>query len=235
MGAVWRDKASARPAIPGGRNRSCWRLLRVRLSLARRAKTKETRMKRISFAYAVLVGLAVGAAGALPAIAQRDRAPPTANQIADEVDARIAKLKAELRLTEDQSKNWGSVQTALHDIGVGRGSRYRLRDQPADTSRDPNAPRDAAMPRDPNAVRDANPPRDADDRERARTPDEIDRMRKEADYLTDRAAELRKLADATGPLYGSLDEGQRRRFVQYLRSERDEEREMLRDERRRTH
>jgi hypothetical protein len=201
-------------------------------------------MKCISLAYAVLVGLAVSTAGTLPALAQRDRAPPTANQIADEVDARIAKLKAELRLTEDQSKNWGSVQTALHDIGVGRANRYLLRERRADIPRDantprdaagePNAPRDAAVQRDPNVSRDANPPGDADDRERARTPDEIDRMRKEADYLTERAAELRKLADATGPLYGSLDDGQRRRFVQYLRSERDEEREMVRDERRRS-
>jgi hypothetical protein len=59
-------------------------------------------------------------------------------------------------------------------------------------------------------------------------------MRREADYLTDRAADLRKLADAAGPLYGSLDEGQKRRFIQYLRSDRDEERDIMRDDRMRS-
>jgi hypothetical protein len=54
-------------------------------------------------------------------------------------------------------------------------------------------------------------------------------MRSEADYLSDRAGDLRKLADAAGPLYGSLDDGQRRRFLEFLRKDRDDEREMMRD------
>jgi hypothetical protein len=184
-------------------------------------------MRKTSFASIVGLALACGTIGTLPAIAQRDRNPPSASQIADRIDARLAKLKADLRLSDDQNKNWGSVQTALHDIGVNRANRLLQRDQPADAQRDPNAPRDASAP----------PPRDANDRDRdrdrdhSRTPDEIDRMRREADYLTDRAADLRKLADAAGPLYGSLDDGQRRRFIQYLRSDRDEERDMMRDER----
>ena len=45
---------------------------------------------------------------------------PADNQIANDVDARIAQLKANLRLTVDQEKNWPALQAALHDDGVGQ-------------------------------------------------------------------------------------------------------------------
>ena len=191
----------------------------------------EARMRRLSLASAVVLTLAFGGSGTVAAAAQRDRGPPTASQIGDQVDARIAKLKADLRLTEDQSKNWGSVQTALHDIGVNRANRYYQREQPAaDTQRDTNAPppsRDASAPP---PARDANaPPADARDANRSRMPDIAEYMRREADDLSGRAADLRKLADATGPFYGSLDDGQKRRFIEFLRSERTEDRSMTRD------
>jgi hypothetical protein len=190
-------------------------------------------MKRLPIASLVLVALAWGSVAVPPAFAQRDRNPPSASQIADRVDLGIAKLKADLRLNDDQNKNWGSVQSALHDIAVNRANRYFQRDE---APRDRDAPRawSAPPPQDANAAapRDANappPPRGASDRTRGREPDAMDRMRKEADYLADRANDLRKLADAAGPLYGSLDDGQRRRFVEFLRKDRDDEREMMRD------
>jgi hypothetical protein len=197
-------------------------------------------MKRLPFASLMLLALACGGVAVPPAFAQRDRDQPSASQIADRIDLRIARLKADLRLNDDQNKNWGSVQSALHDIAVNRANRYFQRDEaPRDrnASRDWSAPpRDAnaAAPRDTNvaAPRDTNappPPRDASDRNRGREPDAMDRMRKEADYLADRANDLRKLADAAGPLYGTLDDGQRRRFVEFLRKDRDDEREMMRD------
>jgi hypothetical protein len=187
-------------------------------------------MRRLSLASAVVLTLAFGAAGIQAAAAPRDRGPPTASQIGDQVDARIAKLKADLRLTEDQSRNWGSVQTALHDIGVNRATRFYQREQPAaDTQRDANEPppsRDANAP----PARDANaPPSDAHDTNRSRMPDIAEYMRREADDLSGRAADLRKLADATGPFYSSLDDGQKRRFIEFLRSERTEDRSMTRD------
>ncbi|MEA2758253.1 MAG: hypothetical protein QOH65_866 [Methylobacteriaceae bacterium] len=189
-------------------------------------------MSRMSLASAVVLALACGAAGTLPAAAQRDRGPPSASQVADQIDARIAKLKADLRLNDDQSKNWGSVQSALHDIAVNRANRYLQRDQPpADTQRDANAP---PLPRDANAppqTRDTNaaPSADTRERDRSRMPDVPEFMRREADYLSNRASDLRKLADATGPFYNSLDDKQKRRFLDYLRSERDEDRGMMRD------
>jgi hypothetical protein len=169
----------------------------------------------------VLIALASGSVSTLPATAQRD--PPSASQIADRVDARIAKLKVDLRLDDAQNKNWGSVQSALHDIAVNRANRYFQRDE---AQRDSNAPRDWSPP----PPRDASAPAPRDVNERGgKEPDAMDGMRKEADYLSDRANDLRKLADAAGPLYGSLDNGQKRRFMEYLRKDRDDEREMIRD------
>jgi hypothetical protein len=184
-------------------------------------------MNRPSFASVVLVALAWTTIVIAPAMAQRDRESPSASEIADRVDLRIAKLKADLRLNDDQAKNWSSVQSALHDIGVNRANRYFQRDQRIDARRGPDAPRDWSSPPPHDAA--APPPDGAKDRDRGREPDAVDRMRKEADYLTDRAVDLRKLADAASPLYSSLGDGQRRRFMEFLRKDRDDEREMMRD------
>ena len=45
------------------------------------------------------------------------------------------------------------------------------------------------------------------------TSDPVARMEKRADALSETGAALKKLADATGPLYNSLDESQKRRFA----------------------
>jgi len=51
---------------------------------------------------------------------QMDRGGLTANHIAAEWDARTAHIKAELRLTADQEKDWPKLESALHDIGLSR-------------------------------------------------------------------------------------------------------------------
>jgi hypothetical protein len=43
--------------------------------------------------------------------------------------------------------------------------------------------------------------------------DPVERLNLRADVMTKRGAALKKLADAAGPLYKSLDEGQQHRFV----------------------
>jgi hypothetical protein len=35
----------------------------------------------------------------------------------------VAEIKTDLRLTPDQGKNWGAVQTALHDMAQRRADR----------------------------------------------------------------------------------------------------------------
>ena len=50
-----------------------------------------------------------------------------------------------------------------------------------------------------------------------RPTDAIERLTLRADAMTQRGAALKKLAEAAGPLYQSLDEGQKERFVMLAR------------------
>lgn len=54
---------------------------------------------------------------------------------------------------------------------------------------------------------------------RPQTADPAERMRLRATRLAESGAVLKRLADATGPLYGSLDEAQKRRFAILTRAE----------------
>jgi hypothetical protein len=123
---------------------------------------------------------------------QADRNGPPANQIANEVDAGIARLKASLRLTADQEKNWAGLQSAIHDYGVAEFKQ-------------------------PMSGRSARNDREArGDRNRADRPNDITRMRSNADEMTARAAAMKKLADAAEPLYNNLDDSQREKLFQFL-------------------
>lgn len=146
---------------------------------------------------AVLAGTtALTIAGAGLAFAQQSQtndAPrwrPTAEDAAALTDARIAALRTGLKLTAEQEKNWPAVETAIRDLAKQRADRM--------------AATRAARPAGDNAQR----------RER---PDAIARLRRGADGMSDRAAGLKKLADASEPLYNSLDEGQKRRFSLLMR------------------
>jgi hypothetical protein len=129
----------------------------------------------------------------------------TANQILDVADARIARFKADLRLTPDQSKNWGAVQTALHDMAQRRADRMlKLREKRAAATREAQRP-------------DAKEGQAQDDKVQSDQDwTTIDEMRMQADTLSAHADDLRKIADATGPLYDSLDSSQRRRFGAFV-------------------
>jgi hypothetical protein len=129
-------------------------------------------------------------------VVQAERTGPPDNQIANEVDARIARLKAGLRLTSEQEKNWSGLQTALHEYGVGQFKRFM----------------------EGRSLRQDRRDRE-DQSQRNDRPNDIARMRNEADELTSRAASLKKLADAAEPLYGTLDDRQKRRLVQFMKTE----------------
>jgi zinc resistance-associated protein len=51
------------------------------------------------------------------------------------------------------------------------------------------------------------------DRPKESPKDPIERLNRRAETMTQQGAMLKKLADAAGPLYASLDEGQKHRFV----------------------
>jgi hypothetical protein len=101
-------------------------------------------------------------------------------------DARIASLKAGLKLTAEQEKNWPAVETAMRDMAKERADRMAAR-RGGDNAQ-----------------------------QRQSRPDAMARLRQGADAMTTRAASLKKLADAAEPLYKSLDDGQKRRFAVLL-------------------
>jgi hypothetical protein len=119
---------------------------------------------------------------------------PSPEDIAAMVDARIAALKAGLRLNAEQEKHWPAVEAVMRDLAKRRADRMKeFMDRMA-------ARREAR--------RGDTPPE---------RPDVVERLRRRAEALTARAVSLKTLADASEPLYKTLDEGQKRRFVALLR------------------
>jgi hypothetical protein len=171
-------------------------------------------MKRCVMRSAVIAStlLMLGAAVILPSSAvgrdRRDRdemSEPTANQILDLTDARIARFKADLRLTPDQEKNWSAIQTGFHDMAQRRADRMlKLRKQRTTTRPEAQHPDTKE-----GTTQDGRVPGNEDWTT-------IDEMRLQADTLSASAEDLRKIADATGPLYDSLDSSQRRRFGAFI-------------------
>ena len=105
------------------------------------------------------------------------------------LDARIAGVKAGLRLTAEQEKLWGPVESVTRELGKKWGDRMAAR-------RDEWQKRRAEM-------------KDGKDLPPV---DQVDRLRKRADALAERAVDLKRFADAAQPLYATLDEGQKRRL-----------------------
>ena len=106
-------------------------------------------------------------------------------------DARIAALKAGLRLTPDQEKNWPAFETALRDIAKLHQERYAGRRQ--------------AEPRTGDRT-------DTDNADRREDRGSVERMRRHAERMTSAGESLKRLADAQEPLYQSLDDSQKKRF-----------------------
>jgi hypothetical protein len=65
-------------------------------------------------AAALLTGTAV--TGSAIARDRSDRSELTAGQITDQAAARAARMKADLRLTQEQEKNWPTFETAVVDM-----------------------------------------------------------------------------------------------------------------------
>jgi hypothetical protein len=81
-------------------------------------------MKKSLFRLAAAT-LVVGAVLTGSAIAQdRSRnAEPAANQLADQSDARTARMRADLRLTPEQENNWAGFENAMRENSKKRADR----------------------------------------------------------------------------------------------------------------
>jgi len=110
---------------------------------------------------------------------------PTADDLKSLTDARVAMIKAALRLTPDQEKYWPAVEDAFRARAKNRQARWErvaeLRD---------NGPMDA--------LHEHNP---------------IELMQRRAERLSQRAADLKKVADAWEPLFKTLSDDQRKRMA----------------------
>src|SRR4051794_26030147 len=104
-------------------------------------------------------------------------------------DARIAAVKAGLKLNADQEKLWPPVEAAVRDFAKLRIDRANAR---------------------------MNAQRDEKDSQK---PDPVTRLRDRADTMAATAAAMKKIADAADPLYKTLDEGQKRRLAILTRME----------------
>jgi hypothetical protein len=153
---------------------------------------------RKTFIFLTSAALLTGAAMTGPAVARdrsdrADRTELTASQITDQASARAAQMKADLRLTPEQDKNWSGFQTVIVDVWK-KQAEHRI------TWRNARA-------------------KDADQQANV---DLIEQMRKDADEQIQRGNDHKKLADAAQPLYTSLDDQQKRRFAEALfRRDRD--------------
>ena len=144
-----------------------------------------------------------------------ERSASTISQSTDRAEARIAILKADLRLSPDQAQHWAGLKSALHDIVAKRAKSWAASHDTQTGRASSNAPvaPDISITEDEQR-RDTNR-RDA---RKARL-DDIDEMRREADAYTVQAAVLRQIADAAQPLYDTLDDRQRHRLVQFVRED----------------
>lgn len=106
-------------------------------------------------------------------------------------DAKIAAVKAGLKLTPDQEKLWPPVEAAARDFAKLRIDRANAR-----------------MEERRNDRKDRS-----DDARRSETPDNpVARLQKRADDMAATAAALKKIAETADPLYRTLDDGQKRRL-----------------------
>ena len=140
------------------------------------------------FTIAAIAALAI--AGSTVAYAQHhrwfhDHARMSSEDRAAFTDARIAAVKAGLKLTPDQEKLWPPVETAVRDFAKLRIDRANAR-----MNAQQNDSQDQQKPDDP-----------------------VTRLRDRADTMATTAAAMKRIADAADPLYKTLDDAQKRRLA----------------------
>ncbi len=131
-----------------------------------------------------------------------ERYQPTPEDISAFADARIAAIKAGLKLTPDQEKNWAAFESGYRNLAKLRTDRMAARREAWRQRREGGAQNRGE---DRGEARDQTRDRDA-------TGNMVERMQRRADAMTKSAAALKQYADAAAPLYQSLDDAQKRRF-----------------------
>jgi zinc resistance-associated protein len=115
-----------------------------------------------------------------------ERWRPSADDMGAFADARIAALKAGLKLTPDQDKNWPAFEQSLRDLAKLRAERIA-------------------------AFRQQRSAGDMRDQQQSANP--FERLQRRADRMSQFGAALKRMADSGAPLYQSLDDSQKHRFT----------------------
>lgn len=139
----------------------------------------------------VVAGLLLCSLPELAAAQAASNNPPAQQTVEDRsafTDARIAALKAGLKLTAEQEALWPGLEKVLQDTSRARAERI------AKWRADRAAPGTRA------------------------SYDALASMRNRASFMINDAQDLAKIADASEPLYQSLDQAQKRRFGTLMRS-----------------
>jgi LTXXQ motif family protein len=110
---------------------------------------------------------------------------PSAADLNSLTDARVAMIKAALQLTPDQEKYWPAVEGAIRARAKNRHARWERLAELRDSG-----PMDALQGRNP-----------------------VELMQRRAELLSQRAADLKKVADAWEPLYKTLSQDQKKRMA----------------------
>jgi ABC-type sugar transport system substrate-binding protein len=110
---------------------------------------------------------------------------PSAADLNALTDARVSIIKAALQLTPEQEKYWPAIEEAIRARAKNRQARLERVAELADTG-----PMEAAGQRNP-----------------------VELMQRRADMLSQRAADLKKLAGAWEPLYKTLTADQKKRVA----------------------
>jgi hypothetical protein len=103
-------------------------------------------------------------------------------------DARIKIIKTTLQLTPDQEKLWPAVENAIRARGKDRQARLARAEDRAEQRRDRGIEE---------TLRDRDP---------------VDFLDRRSDALAQRSADLKKLAEAWGPLYKTFSSEQKQRM-----------------------
>jgi hypothetical protein len=113
------------------------------------------------------------------------RHPITGADLNALTDARVGMIKAALQLTPEQEKYWSALEEAIRARAKNRQARLeRVAER-----------------------RDSNPT------EALHEQNAVERMQRRAEALSQRAADLKKEADAWEPLYKTLSQDQKKRMA----------------------
>jgi hypothetical protein len=141
--------------------------------------------KTVVAATAVLITASPLAYAAETSSTEGMRHPITGADLNALTDARVGIIKAALQLTPDQEKYWPAVEEAIRT----RAKNQQVRFQRLAELRD-SGPKEAVGERNP-----------------------VELMQRRAETLSQRSADLKKLADAWEPLYKTLSPDQKKRMA----------------------